>query len=424
MSTVTGGLARDTGRSAGKIGVSLIVAIGLGYVLTVGIGRLLSPTDYAVFVSFWGVLMGLGSALSPLEQELSRQSAVAELAGGRAGKPALRAVATSTAVVVAVGLVLLIPPINHKLFGGHDVLAVVVLVAGISFASQFAARGLLIGRHQVRTFSWLVIGEAAARALVLGALVLAGLTGLVPFALAVAAGSFAWLLFLRPVSRLVDPHADGESWRRVGGRILLLMVGAALTASVITGYPAMVRLLVPGGEDERLGQLFAALTVARVPLLLLSPVQSLAVPVVVRLSSAEDGRHRLRRLLALGTLGALLLAAAGAAVGLLIGPWAVRLLYGPSYQVDGWSVAGLVWSAVLLTAMQLLAAVLVARTEARRVLVTWAVVAAVSAAVLLCWPGGAVLRAVLGLIAGPTVGIAVAAWFVLRRTGESGTRQG
>jgi O-antigen/teichoic acid export membrane protein len=422
MSTVAddaAGLAKDTGRSAGKIGISILAAIGLGYVLMVVVGRLLSPTDYAVFIAFWGVLQGLGSALSPLEQELARQSAVAALDGGRAGKPALRAIAVGAAAALVVGLLIMIPPVNERLFHGHFVLAVLVLIGGVSFACQFGTRGLLIGQHQVKQFSWLVIAEAAARALILGALILASLTQLVPLALAV--GSFAWLLFLRPVSKLVDPHAEGESWRPIGGRILLLMAGAALTASVITGYPAMVQLLAPRGDAARIGALFAALQIARVPLLLLSPLQSLAVPTVVRLSGSDDGRHKLRKLLATGALGALVLAAIGAVIGMLIGPWAVRLLFGASYQVDGWSVAGLVWSAVLLTAMQLLAAVLVARTQANKVLATWAVVAVSTALVLLFFPGDAVLRAVVGLAAGPTLGLVVVMVFVLRRAPGTGT---
>jgi O-antigen/teichoic acid export membrane protein len=410
------GLAKETGRSAGKIGISIVIAMGLGYVFVVLCGRFfLSPSDYAVFLTFWGFLMGIGSALSPLEQELSRQSAVAALDGGRVGKSALRAVAVCVAVVVIVGLLSMIPPVNTKLFGDHFVLSVIVLVGGISFACQFGVRGLLIGQHQVKHFSWLVIAEAAVRAVVLGGLFLASLTHLVPLALAAAAGSLAWLIFTHPAAKLVDPHVDGESWRPISGRILLLMAAAGLQASVITGYPALVKLLAPAVDGNRIGGLFALLQIARVPLLLLAPLQALAVPLVIRLSSSQDGRHRLRKLMALGTLGALALAVVGAVVGLLIGPWTVRSLFGSGYQVEGWWAAGLVWSSVLLIPMQLLAAVLVARTQANKVLATWAVVAAAAALVLLFFPGDTVLRAVIGLAVGPTLGLAVVVGFVLRR---------
>ncbi|HWD02285.1 MAG TPA: hypothetical protein VG674_07525 [Amycolatopsis sp.] len=412
-------LAKETGRSAGKIGISLLVAIALGYVLTLLVGRWLGPVNSKVFLSFWGILMGLGSALSPLEQELSRQSAVARLEGTKPGKAALRAL-TVGAVIVAViaALTLVVPVLTDRLYDGRTELGFIVLLGALSFACQFSARGLLVGAQRIGEYSWLVLAEAAVRVLVLVGVFLAGLTGVVSFAIAAAVGSFAWLLFVRPVSGLLDPHVDGEAWRPITSRIVLLLIGAGLTASVITGYPAMVSLLAPGGDPAQVGVLFNTLTVSRVPLLLLSPLQALAVPTVVRLSGTAEGMHRLRRLLALGTLGTLVVGALGFVVGWVIGPWLVKLLYGPEFVAQGWWVAGMVWGAVLLTALQLMTAVLVARTQANKVLATWAVVAVSTALVLLLLPGGTILRAVAGLAAGPTVGLVVAAVFVLRRPGN------
>ncbi|MFI5584703.1 hypothetical protein ACIA5G_06705 [Amycolatopsis sp. NPDC051758] len=413
-------LAKETGRSAGKIGISLLVAIALGYVLTLLATRWLGPENSKVYLSFWGILMGLGSALSPLEQELSRQSAVAAIDGGRAGKPALRAL-TVGAVTVAVvaALTLVVPVLSDRLYAGQTGLGVVVLCGAIAFACQFAARGLLVGQQRIKPYSGLVVAEAAVRVLVLFGVFFAGLTGLTSFAIAAAAGSFAWLLFVRPVAGLVDPHAEGEGWGPVTARILILMAGAGLTASVITGYPAMVSLLAPGGSDADVGVLFATLTVSRVPLLLLSPLQALAVPTVVRLSGTADGVHRLRRLLALGALGTVALGVVGALVGWLIGPWLVSLLYGSKFVAQGWWVAWMVWGAVLLTALQLMTAVLVARKQANKVLVTWAVVAVTTAVVLLVAPGDPVFKAVAGLAVAPTLGLAVVLVFVLRRPAAS-----
>ncbi|WP_033293004.1 hypothetical protein [Amycolatopsis jejuensis] len=413
-------LARETGRSAGRIGIFLLVAIALGYVFSFLTPRLLGPVDNAVFASFWGILMGLGSALSPLEQELSRQSAVAEVDGGRVGKPALRALVVGMVCVALVAAITLaVPVLADRLYGGRPELGVITLCGGIAFACQFATRGLLVGHNAIKPYSWLVVAEAVARAVLLGLVVVAGFTGMTALAIAAAAGSFAWLLFLRPARALVDPKADGEGWHPVTSRMLLLMLGAGLTASVITGYPALVNLLAPGGDEVRMGVLFATLQVSRVPLLLLTPLQALAVPTVVRMSGSEDGMHRLRRLIALGTLGTIVVGVVGTVVGLLIGPWLVQLLFGAKYAgAQGWWVAGMVWGAVLLTALQLMTAVLVARTQANKVLATWAVVAVSTALVLLLVPGDPVLRAVLGLAVGPTVGLVAALAFVVRKPGN------
>ncbi len=411
--------ARSGRTTAGSLGGSLIVSIGLGYVLTVACQRLLSPQDYAVFVTFWGLVMGLGSALSPLEQELSRQSAVAALTGGKAGRPALRAVAVGVLIAAVFSLALLIPPVNDRLFGGDLALPLIVLAGGVAFACQFGTRGLLIGQHKVKAFSLLVVAEPAIRALVLGVLFVSVAYNVVSLAIAVAAGSFAWLLFARPARQLLDPHVEGDGWGVTGRRMGMLLVGAALTAAVITGYPALVGLLAPGGDRDRVGALFAALVIARLPLTLIGPVQSLAVPFVVRLSVTEEGRHKLRRVLALGAAASLVLAALGALVGLWLGPWAVRFVSGPKYDIDGWSVAGLVWSSVLLVPMQLLTAVLVARTQARLVLVTWAIVTGTASLLLVLLPGETVFRAVVALAAAPTLGLAVVLAFVLRKAPES-----
>jgi O-antigen/teichoic acid export membrane protein len=411
------GTAAPGGRAtAGSLGGSLIVSIGLGYVLTVACQRLLPPQDYAIFVTFWGLVMGLGSTLSPLEQELSRQSAVAALTGGKAGRAALRAVAVGVVVAAVFSLTLLIPPVNEKLFHGDWSLALIVLCGGVAFACQFGTRGLLIGQHKVKAFSLLVVAEPAIRALILGVLFVSVAYNIVSLAIAVAAGSFAWLLFARPARQLLDPHVDGDGWGVTIRRMGMLLVGAALTAAVITGYPALVGLLAPGGDRDQVGALFAALVIARLPLTLIGPVQSLAVPFVVRLSITEEGRHKLRRVLALGAAAALVLAAVGALVGMWLGPWAVRFVSGPRYdQVQGWWVAGLVWSSVLLVPMQLLTAVLIARTQARLVLVTWAVVTGTASLILVLLPGDTVFRAVVALAAAPTLGLAVVLAFVLRR---------
>ncbi|QXV61022.1 lipopolysaccharide biosynthesis protein [Amycolatopsis sp. TNS106] len=414
--------ARSGRTTAGSLGGSLLVSIGLGYVLTVACQRLLPPQEYAVFVTFWGLLMGLGSTLSPLEQELSRQSAVAALDGGRAGRPALRAVAVGAVVAAVFSLALLIPPINDRLFHGDWTLGLIVLVGGVAFACQFGTRGLLIGQHKVKPFSLLVIAEPAVRALVLGVLFVAVAYNVVTLAIAVAAGSFAWLLFARPARRLIDPHAEGDGWGVTSRRMGMLLVGAALTSAVITGYPALVGLLAPGDDGARVGALFAALVIARLPLTLIGPVQSLVVPFVVRLSTTDEGRNRLQRVLALGVVASLALAALGALVGLWLGPWAVRFVSGPGYDVDGWSVAGLVWSSVVLVPMQLLTAVLVARTQARLVLITWTVVTGTASLFLLFLPGDTVFRAVVALAVAPTLGLAVVVAFVLRKA--QGTTSG
>ncbi|MDX8056129.1 hypothetical protein SK571_42720 [Lentzea sp. BCCO 10_0798] len=406
---------KTAGRSLGTVGIAVLIAAGLGYPLLIVTARTLSPADNAVFLTFWGIVFGVGSTLAPVEQELSRLAAVADVAGKRANATGLRTVAVAAAAVGLFGLLVALPPVSERLFGEHTVLALVALASGLAFAVQFGTRGTLIGFHEAKSFGGLVVSEAAVRIGLLGLFVVLGLNGVVPLAIAVAAGSFAFLPFGFRARKHLDLTGGAEPWGVVARRILVLMLSAGLTASVLTGYPAIVKLFATTREElEALSGLFLALTVARLPLLLLSPVQAMAVPTVVRLSQDEEGHGKLRALLVKGSAGAFGLAAVGAAFGWLIGPWAVKLLFGAQYDVPGWVLAGLVWSSVLLGAVMLLAAVLVARTEGAKVLVLWALVAALSVLVLTFAPGDLVLRAVLGLVVAPTIGAFVAMAFVLR----------
>ncbi|WP_309110172.1 hypothetical protein [Saccharothrix sp.] len=410
--------APAAGRSLGTVGIATLVAAGLGYPLLIVAGRVLSEADAEVFLVFWGLLFGAGSALSPVEQEVSRQAALADVEGRRTGFAAVQAMAVCAVGVAVLGLVVMLPPVSSRLFGDAGLVAVVTAAGALGFAAQFGVRGLLMGHRRITPYSRLVVAEALVRAVLLGGFVVAGLNDLLPLTVAVAVGSFAWLVFARGAWTSVDLREGREPWGVVLRRMFVLVLSAGLTASVLTGYPAIVKLFKSPTEADTLSALFFALTVARLPLLLLSPVQAMAVPTVVRLSVDEDGRRRLRGLLAKGAAVAVAVAAVGAALGALVGPWAVRLLFGPAYVVQPWAVAGLVWSSLVLGAVMLLAAVLVARKQGGAVLALWAVVAALSVLVLWLSPGGIVVRAVLGLVVAPTAGLAVGAWLVLRERAD------
>ncbi|MEU6154721.1 hypothetical protein ABZ816_32495 [Actinosynnema sp. NPDC047251] len=410
-----------TGRSLGTVGIATLVAAVLGYPLLVVTARVLSPLDNEVFLTFWGLLFGAGAVMSTIEQEVSRQTTLADVAGKRAGFGVAQVVAVCAVAVLVLGLVVLLPPVSSRLFGdGGGSIALAAAGGALGFALQFGLRGLLLGSGQVKPYSALVVVEPLIRAVLLGGFVVAGLNGLVPLTIAVAAGSLAWLVFAWRARPLVDLRGDREPWAVVARRMVVLMLGAGLVASVLTGYPAVAKLFKSPADGDSLTALFLTLTVARLPLLLLSPVQALAVPTVVRLSVDAAGRRRLRALLAKGAAAAVGVAALGAGLGALLGPWVIPLVFSAKYLVESWVVAGLVWSSVVLGAVMLLAAVLVARKQVGAQLVLWAVVAATSVLVLWLWPADIVVRAVLGLVVAPTVGLALGAWLVLReRAGDT-----
>jgi O-antigen/teichoic acid export membrane protein len=186
------------------------------------------------------------------------------------------------------------------------------------------------------------------------------------------------------------------------------MLGAALIASVITGFPTLVTALTDGSPGAAGGAVFAALTVSRVPLLLTSPIQALAVPFVVRAreDAATDGPARLRKGLALGTGGFLALGLIGAAIAWAIGPWVVQLVYGSRYDVPRAAIALLVLSACLLAWSQLLSAALIALSAHRRMLAMWGAAVVATVVWLLVSPLDVVATTAVGSLAGPLAALA------------------
>lgn len=400
-------------RSVGVVGAALLVATVLGAIIPIVCARLLPVVDYRYFLAFWGLIFGFGSALSCVEQEVSRQASLASIAGRRLDSSAFQVVGSAGIAIGVVAAAVCIPELSSRLFGSYTWLAVLAAVGGVGFAAQFGVRGVLVGEQRVVAYGGLVVTEALVRAaLVLVAAVLS-IADIYVLAIAVAAGSFGWVLFVASIRTSVAPRDRGEGWRASASRIAVLMISAALTASVITGYPAMVNILAPSDDGVAVSGLFAALTVARFPLIIVSPVLALAVPAVVRLSVTSAGYRKLRTVLLAGIAATVVVGVASAVVCAWAGPTVVRLVFGPGFVVSGLVVAGLGWSSVVLGACLLMTAVLVAREQVVRVLAIWATVAVGSAVVLLVWPGATVTKAVAGLVIAPTIGLLVACALVL-----------
>ncbi len=410
--------ARQRYGGLGLLGASVAVAGVAGYGLLVVCGRFLGPADFAVLLAYWGLVFGLGGVSSTLEQEVSRQAALEQQDGrGRSRETWLTlSVALALALLLSGGL--LVPPLADRLLAGQARIGPLVVVVTLGHTVQFCLRGLLLGHGRLRAYSTLFVGEAGVRVLAAGVVGVLGFAGVLPFAVAIALGGFVWIAGL-PALRTrpeVVRNDDEVPVTRVVRRVFALMAGALLTSSVVTGYPALVSALVPELRGERLGTFFAALTVARTPLLAVAPLQTIAVPTLVRVLAGPDARRRLHRLLAQGALSGVTLAVAGGCAGAVLGPAVVRLLYGSEYQVASWTVAALVASSVLLAGLLLSCAVLVALDAHDWVPLVWGATSGSTALALLFAPGSPEGRAVAGLLVGPVVGLALALVSAQRRS--------
>ena len=171
-----------------NVGAAIAVSSVVGYLLLAIVGRNLSKEDFGLFMSFWGMLFGLASSLSMIEQEAARQSAGGDKKGAA---PIAQVTIAAAALAAAAAAVTLIPAVSARLYGpDQGLMGLFVLVAAVGFSTQFMVRGLLIGSGQIRSYGGIVIAEAATRlVLLLGIWFTVGIT-LGTAAGAVTAGAF------------------------------------------------------------------------------------------------------------------------------------------------------------------------------------------------------------------------------------------
>jgi O-antigen/teichoic acid export membrane protein len=90
----------------------------------------------------------------------------------------------------------------------------------------------------------------------------------------------------------------------------------------------------------------------------------------------------------------------------LIGPWLMRVAFGPEYRTTGPLLAWLTAAAVSIAMLTLTGAATVATALHRAYSIGW-VGATAAATLLLCLPLSLEIRSVVALLCGPLVGIAV-----------------
>lgn len=399
-------------RAVGVFGVALATSSVLGIVLLGAVARWLTLDENAAFVAIWGVVFSGSSIVSVIEQEASRQVTISEAKGrpvpGSVGQLGILAV-TGAAVVLVVLTVL---PLGSKVFGQSLWLVALTFVSLTGFSVQFLVRGILLGRRRIGGYAFVIVAEAAVRVVAIFAMMWLGVEPSVTWAVAaVVVGAFGWVPVVRMAFTDVNWRYGREPWRVAGRRIGLLALANGLLSLLITGYPATVTAVI--GSSRGLAVFFAIVTVSRVPLVMLSPVQALVVPTTTKalLEGRADQLLAMQRKVFLAMAGLGLLAAAG---GYLLGPWAVRLLFGASYSAERGMVAVLLGVTLVMAAALLQAAVFTSLERYGLTLITWGSAAAATIATLALTPGDSSQRGTAGFVAASIVGY-LASTFLLRR---------
>ncbi len=298
--------------------------------------HVLNDVDYKRISLLWSILFVTVTVIyRPIEQLLSRSIAQRRARGLERGHP-LRTplvLQASFAAAFLVAALALRGPIRDDLLDGDSALFG-VLVAGVLFyAASYFARGWLAGHTWFGLYGGLVFLEASSRLL----FALAVAVGIAHGQTAVALGMAAAPL----VSLVVVPWAFARARQGGGtavaeaGEGLALRHGGRFALSVFVVMVAEQTLInaavltadATATDAAVAGFVFNALLIARAPLQLFQAIQGSLLPHLAGLAATAEGAADFRSAIRI-TILAIAAFAGAVALGLLIlGPWAMGVLF-------------------------------------------------------------------------------------------------
>ncbi|MFC7496036.1 MULTISPECIES: lipopolysaccharide biosynthesis protein [unclassified Nocardioides] len=400
--------ATTTERRTWPLAVGALVSAVLTWGVQALAFRALGSETYAAFMVVWGAVFFQVGVLFGLQQEVTRSAASASgTASGSAAQvpiwrsPGLR-LGLLVGVVGAAALLAFSPLYGDRVFG-DDWLPIVVAVAGafLTYALFNAVNGALAGG---RRWGWVGISmatEGTLRFAVLVVLLAAGV-GLVGLSFGLAVAGLTWLaLMLWPGPRATLHQPLDRRARALVRPACQAMVAAAAAAILLSGYPVLLSTTAHGPLPAEAGAVIATVVATRAPLLL--PLNAFQTVILTRFVAA--GRHLVKPLAAILTLvGAV--TAIGFVLGVLIGPWALEILYGADYEIGGWLVGVLVIGAGTLAMLSVTGVAALALERHALFAIGWIVAAGV-ATLLLATDMSVGDRTAWALAMGPIAGMLV-----------------
>ena len=298
---------------------------------------MLPDDEYGAIALLWAVIFILTSVIyRPVEQLLSRTIAE-RIALGAQGGHSLRVPLTLQAgFATAFAVVALVArgPIE-KAFDGSATLYWTFVAAGVAYAASYFARGYLAGHRWFGLYGGLVLFEAVGRFCFPVAVAVGLASGEAAVALGIAA---APILSLLVVPAALARHVAPDRSAGPGPAPLTLRAGAGFAVAVAAIQLAEQTLINAAVLTTRAtagtvlaGVVFNALLISRAPLQLFQAVQTSLLPHLSGLS-ATDGAEAFARAIRV-TLRAVAAFAAAVAVGmLLLGPWAMDVVFSDNYS--------------------------------------------------------------------------------------------
>ncbi|OMC54520.1 hypothetical protein A5745_19520 [Mycobacterium sp. IS-2888] len=389
-----------------RVGTATALTALCGYAVIYLAARDLAPSGFSVFGVFWGAFGLVSGAANGLLQETTREvrstryiDVLPDPGGARTHPLRVAAMVGVAAAVVIAGSSLLW---SGRVFVEARWLSVVLLSVGLAgFCLHATLLGMLAGTDQWTHYGALMVTDAVIRVTVAAATFVIG-WGLGGFLWATVAGSVAWLIMLvaspaaRATARMLTPGSTATFLRGAAHSI----TAAGASAILVMGFPVLLKL-TSNELGAQGGVIILAVTLTRAPLLV--PLTAMQGNLIAHF--VDERTERLRALVVpaaiIGGIGAIGVLAAG-----VLGPWLLRVAFGPQYDAGSALLAWLTGAAAAIAMLTLTGAATVAAALHRAYSLGW-VGATAAAGLLLLLPLPLETRTVVGLLCGPLAGIGV-----------------
>ncbi len=319
-----------TRRSVSGLALGSIVSGLLAYVVFALVTHGLGAERAAPVAVLWTHWAFAGAAFTfPLQHWITRSVAAGHEDDVRRAAPRVALVVVTASVVLGVLAWLAREQLFHRSDAAFP--AMITLIT-LGSALVGVVRGGLGGRERFGAVAVSLVAENGLRCLLVGVLLLVGVTEPVAHGLCLVAGSAVAVIW--PSSL----RFSGSAAARGASEPLAFLSGAATSQlvgqAVLTGGPVVLALL--GGSPAQVTSLFAALALFRAPYM----VALGAVPqLTVRVARDGGGRTLLGGRVLVAAVGLPVVVAAAAAVGAWLGPPVLRLVFGDTVHVGAGTAA-------------------------------------------------------------------------------------
>jgi O-antigen/teichoic acid export membrane protein len=327
-----------------SIGIALTGVVTFAYFSVAS--YVLDDVAYKQISLLWSVLFVIVSVIyRPIEQLLSRTIAHRRARGLEHDHP-LRTPLTLQAgfALTFLALALLLRgPIQDDLFDGSTTLYWILVVAVLAYAASYFARGWLAGHQWFGFYGGLVFLEASSRLAFAVAVAVGIAEGQSAVALGMAAAPFVSLVVV-PWAFSRRPPADDRRERDTdeldlgrGGRFAFAVLAVMLAEQTLLNA-AVLTVDATSANRAVAGFVFNVLLIARAPLQLFQAIQGSLLPHLAGLE-ARAGREEFSRAIRITVLAIAGFAGAVALGLVLIGPFAMDVLFDDAFTYGRWGLA-------------------------------------------------------------------------------------